>query len=223
MDNAAKKKAKKLLIQFGISKLTLDSMLYVIESQGYEVIEYSQSDTGSSAWMVINNLNLCQYANSGKAFAYQKGRTKLIFVCEDLSADEKLYALAHEEGHILCGHLIAGVCDGNLVEQEYQANEVAHYLINPPFYIKVWIKLLEQKKLAVTIISVIGVLAVVLIIAMTVHRNSSYYGHYYITKNGSKYHEEDCIIIKDKSNTRRLTEEDFASGEYEPCQVCLPN
>lgn len=74
MDNTAKKKAKILLLQFGISKLTLDSMLYVIESQGYEVIEYSQSDTESSAWMVINNLNLCQYANSGKAFAYQKGR-----------------------------------------------------------------------------------------------------------------------------------------------------
>ena len=82
---------------------------------------------------------------------------------------------------------------------------------------------MEQKKLAATIISVIGVLAVVLIIAMTVHRNSSYYGHYYITENGSKYHEEDCLIIKDKSNTRRLTEEDFASGEYEPCQVCLPD
>lgn len=223
MDNEAKIKAKKLLLQYGISKLTLDNLIYVIESQGFELIEYSFIDRVSSAWTIITNLNLSQYANSGKAFAYQNGRTKLIFVCEDLSADEKLYALAHEEGHIICGHLSVGICDGNLIEQEYQANEVAHYLINPPVYIKAWIEMLKHKKTAVTIISLVGVLAIVIIIAMAIHRNSSYYGHYYVTENGTKYHEEDCMIIKDKTNTRRFTEKDYESGEYEPCQVCLPD
>lgn len=223
MENEAKIKAKKLLLQYGISKLTLDNIIYVIESQGYEIIEYSQTDTTSSAWMVIKNLNLSLYAYSGKAFGYQNGKTKLLFVCEDLSADEKLYALAHEEGHILCGHLISGVCDGNLVEQEYIANEVAHYLMNPPFFIKAWIMLLDHKKAAVTVLSAIGVLAIILIVVLTVHRNNSYYGHYYITENGSKYHEKDCMIIKDKTNIRRLTEEDYSTGEYEPCQVCLPD
>ena len=116
-----------------------------------------------------------------------------------------------------------GVCDSNLVEQEYMANEVAHYLINPPIHIKLWVKLLERKKLAVAVISIIGVLAVIVIIAMTIHKNSSYYGNYWVTENGTKYHEYDCMIIKDKTNTRRLTEEDYASGEYEPCQVCLPD
>jgi len=223
MENEAKRKAKKLLLQYGISKLTLDNLLFIIESQGYEVIEYSQTDLTTSAWMVIKNLNLHSYANSGKAFAYQNGRTKLLFICEELSADEKLYALAHEEGHILCGHLTTGVCDGNLVEQEYMANEVAHYLINPPLYLKAWILLLEHKKVAVAVLSVIGILAIVLMLAMLIYQKSSYYGHYYVTENGTKYHEEDCMIIKDKTNTRRLTEEDYASGEYEPCQVCLPD
>ena len=223
MMSEAKIKAKKLLLQYGISKVTLENLLYIIGQQGFEILEYSQLDESDSVWGIIKKLGLTQYAKSGKAFAYQHGSTTIIFLCEELTADEKLYALAHEEGHILCGHLVAGVCDGNLVEQEYQANEIAHYLINPPIYIKIWIKILEQKKVAITIISIVGVFAIVLTIAMTVHRNNSYYGEYYITDNGTKYHEKDCMIIKDKSNTRRLTEEDYASGEYEPCQVCLPD
>lgn len=223
MMSEAKIKAKSLLLQYGISKITLENLLYIVEQQGFEVLEYSQLDLTDSVWKIIENLKLTPYAQSGKAFAYQNGRTKLIFLCDELSADEKLYALAHEEGHILCGHLSVGVCDSNLVEQEYMANEVAHYLINPPIHIKLWVKLLERKKLAVAVISIIGVLAVIVIIAMTIHKNSSYYGNYWVTENGTKYHEYDCMIIKDKTNTRRLTEEDYASGEYEPCQVCLPD
>lgn len=223
MMSEAKIKAKNLMLQYGISKVTLENLVYIVDQQGFEILEYSQLDESDSVWGIIKNLGLTQYAKSGKAFAYQHGNTKVIFLCEELTADEKLYALAHEEGHVLCGHLVAGVCDSNLVEQEYQANEIAHYLINPPIYIKIWIKLLEQKKIAITFISIVGVLAIALTIAMAVHRNNSYYGEYYITDNGTKYHEKDCMIIKDKSNTRRLTEEDYASGEYEPCQVCLPD
>ena len=216
-------KAKNLLLEYGISKVTLENLIYIIEDQGFEIIEYSQRDRSDSVWTVLNTLNLTAYAESGKAFAYKCGKSKLLFLCVEMSADEKLYALAHEEGHIIFGHLCNGACDGNAVEEEYVANEFAHYLLNPPLYMKVWVKILERKKIAIIAISAIGLLAVILIIAMAIHRNTSYYGNYYITENGTKYHEEDCMIIKDKANTRRLTEEDYASGEYEPCQVCLPN
>ena len=150
MMSEAKIKAKNLMLQYGISKVTLENLVYIVDQQGFEILEYSQLDESDSVWGIIKNLGLTQYAKSGKAFAYQHGNTKVIFLCEELTADEKLYALAHEEGHVLCGHLVAGVCDSNLVEQEYQANEIAHYLINPPIYIKIWIKLLEQKKMRVT-------------------------------------------------------------------------
>ena len=39
---------------------------------------------------------------------------------------------------------------------------------------------------------------------------------------GNKYHEKDCIFVKDKTNVHRMTEEEFESGEYEPCRICLP-
>lgn len=219
----AKSKSKALLIKYGISELTLENMIYVIENQGFEILEYSQYLCDDSVWAVIERLNLVVYAQSGKAFAYQHGKAKLLFICNEMTADEKLYALAHEEGHILCGHLSNGVCEGSLIEQEHLANEVAHYLLNPPLHIKFWIKILERKKYVIAIISVIGILAIALIIVTTIQQIASYYGNCYVTENGTKYHEEDCMIIKDKTNIRRLTEEDYKSGEYEPCQVCLPD
>ena len=216
-------KAKNLLLEYGIGKITLDNLIFIIEQQGFEIIEYSQQDRTDSVWTLLQTLNLATYAESGKAFAYKCGKSKLLFVCEEMTADEKLYALAHEEGHIVFGHLCNGTCGGNVVEEEYVANEFAHYLLNPPIYIKAWIKIMEQKKAAIAVIFAIGLLAVILTIAMTIHRNANCYGNYYITENGTKYHKEDCMIIKDKSNTRRLTEGEYTSGEYDPCQVCLPD
>ena len=219
MMSEAKIKAKKMLLQYGISKITLENLLYIIEQQNFQILEYSQEETNNSVWDIIKKLKLTPYAKSGKAFAYQQGKTKMIFLCEELTADEKLYALAHEEGHILSGHF--GSSDS--VEQEQMANEIAHYLLHPPLFVKLRIAIVERKKLAIAILSVILCITITLIATSIIVRNNSYYGEYYITENGTKYHEKDCMIIKDKNNTERLTKAEFESGEYEPCQVCLPD
>ena len=219
MMSEAKIKAKKMLLQYGISKITLENLLYIIEQQNFQIIEYSQEETNNSVWDIIKKLKLTPYAKSGKAFAYQQGKTKMIFLCEELTADEKLYALAHEEGHILSGHFGSS----NSVEQEQMANEIAHYLLHPPLFVKLRIAIVERKKLTIAILSVILCITIALIATSIIVRNNSYYGEYYITENGTKYHEKDCMIIKDKNNTDRLTKAEFESGEYEPCQVCLPD
>lgn len=219
MMSEAKIKAQKMLLQYEISKITLENLLYIIEQQNFQILEYSPEETNDSVWDIIKKLKLTPYAKSGKAFAYQQGKTKLIFLCEELTADEKLYALAHEEGHILSGHF--GSSDS--VEQEQMANEIAHYLLHPPLFVKLGIAILERKKLAIAILSVILCITIALIATSIIVRNNSYYGEYYITENGTKYHEKDCMIIKDKNNTERLTKAEFESGEYDPCQVCLPD
>ena len=218
IENEARFRAKEFLLENGISKITLENILFILEKQGFRFVEYSQNYMNDSSWTIIKQLKLEQYALSGKAFAYKNGTTKLIFLCDEMTANEKLYALAHEEGHILCGHLEIA-CEGSSVEQEHLANEIAHYLITPPLHIRLWVKILERKRAAAAIVCV----AVVSCIAISLIQNSSYHGNYYVTENGSKYHDEDCMIIKDKTNTRRLTEKDNESGEYEPCQVCLPD
>ena len=215
-------KAKNLLFEYGISKVTLENLIYIIEEQGFEIIEYSQRDRSDSVWTVLNTLNLTAYAESGKAFAYKCGKSKLLFVCEEMTADEKLYALAHEEGHIIFGHLCNGACDGNAVEEEYVANEFAHYLLHPPLLLKFATTVKRNKKKALWVALIALTLAVIIPITVSVIQSRSYYGEYYVTESGTKYHEKECMTIKDRSNVRRLTEKDYYSGDYEPCHVCLP-
>jgi hypothetical protein len=66
------------------------------------------------------------------------------------------------------------------------------------------------------------ILAIAIPVTVNIIQSQLYYGEYYVSKNGTKYHEKDCMTIKDRSHTRRLTEKDYYSGEYEHCQVCLP-
>ena len=65
---------------------------------------------------------------------------------------------------------------------------------------------------------IIGTIAV-----MISNKERSYYGNYYITETGSKYHIEGCSYIKDKTNIHRMTVEEYESGKYEPCDRCLPD
>ena len=219
----AKYKAKNLLIKYGISKMTLETLIYIIETQGFEIIEYSQNQRTGGVWALLQTLNLLPYAESGKAFAYKCGKNKLLFVCEEMTADEKLYALAHEEGHIIFGHLCNGACDTNAVEEEYVANEFAHYLLNPPMWIWLVTSVKNNKKLVQWIVVIALILIILISIISNIIQNQSYHGEYYVSESGTKYHEKDCITIKDRPNIRRLTEKDHSSGDYDPCQVCLPD
>ncbi len=221
IESEAKIRAKTFLLENRISHITLENIMFIMEQQGFQFVEYSQNYVNDASWEIIKQLKLEQYALSGKAFAYKNGVTKLLFLCDEMTANEKLYALAHEEGHILCGHLEPAY-NGSSVEQEHLANEIAHYLIHPPLFTQLWIATLERKKLVITIVAAILCVSLAIAAVILVGKENSYYGEYYITENGSKYHKSDCMIIKDKANTKRLTEADYYSGEYEPCQVCLP-
>lgn len=213
-------KVKNMLSHYKLSKVTLDNLVYIIEDQGFEIIEYVYGED-SSTNRLIERLGLTNYSCENKAFAYQCGALSFVFVSEDMSATEKLYALAHEVGHIFCGHLKDGSTTCS-VEEEYEANEFAHAILHPQMWncIVQWIR--EHKKVVC-----VGALALIVLSATVIgvihnERQRSYYGEYYITDSGHKYHEAECIFIKDKNNVERLTKENYYSGKYESCQICLP-
>lgn len=219
-DKFAKLKVDSLFSQYKLSKINLDNLIYIIEDQGFEIIEFEVGEK-SPSYSLLKDLNLTQYAQAGKAFAYQQGSAKFVFVCEDMSAKEKLYALAHEVGHIFCLHLRDGNMDYS-VQEEYEANEFAHHLLHPNIAanIKRWV--VEHKKSVVIGVSITMVIVALVFIIAGIIKSNSYYCDYYITETGKKYHREDCIFIKDKNNVERLTDKDYYSGEYDPCQICLP-
>lgn len=219
--NKARRTAYSVLRKHRLTNPSLDDLVKIATVQGYDVIDYSKSATQSSAGTLIRELGLQSFARNGKSFIYRNNDIKLIFLCETMTANEKKYALAHELGHVYCGHLKNGAYNTEAdMEEEYEANEFAHYLLHPEWYEKVWIHLCYHK--VITIIVVV-ILLCCLASIFAINLTQSFYGEYYVTEKGEKYHVADCPVIKDKKNAHRLTVKEYESGEYEPCQICLPD
>ena len=128
-----KAKVFSLFSQYNLRTVTLDNLVYIIEDQGYEIVEFNLTDVATNH--ILEKLGLTGFAKSRKAFTYKQGSARFIFIFEDLSANEKLLALAHEVGHIFCMHLK----DGNAecaVDEKSEANEFAHDLLHPSVWMR---------------------------------------------------------------------------------------
>lgn len=221
-NNTAKQSAKSFQREFSIYSITYPALKEAVEKQGYTVVEFNHIYNEEAVVCLIDALNISDAVLRSRGFTYADCNHRVVFIHEDLSDDEKLMVLAHEEGHIYCRHMNTSPIIGQDVQDEYEANEFAHYLLNPSSSSKIKHILHCHKK--ALLISIIGLalLAVAVAALCYIHKQQSYYGDYYITKSGNKYHKKDCIFVKDKTNARRMIEEEFESGEYEPCRICLP-
>lgn len=218
-DNIAINRAKSLLRKYKLGKITLDNLVFIIEDQGYEIIEYSLNEKHN----ILSSLNLENYSQGCKAFSYNGNGLKLVFIRDDTSANEKTYALSHELGHIACGHMKGNGTSPLDVEEEREANEFAHYILHPDMITLAVAKYHENKKLAIITMVVVACLLIAIPLVSFLVKQGSYYGEFYVTEAGVCYHEKNCIFVKDKKNVSRLTEGDYYSGKYDPCQICLPN
>lgn len=222
MKNRIKAQAYEILLENGLSKVSTENLLFILENQGYEIIEYSQDNNDDGINELITRLDVYNYIKSSKAFTYCSQDIKIVFICEDLSDEEKRYALAHEEGHIFLKHLTQVNTIDATVTQEKEANEFAHYLLNPSVFLKIKYLTHVHKKTVLICFSII-LSTVLSAFAINIFLSKSKYcDDYYVTDAGKKYHIEECIFIKNKTKVHKMTIEEFESGEYEPCQICHP-
>lgn len=198
--------------------VTSEKVISALQSQGYTVVPFNAVSNSSDISELAALLGVGEYIRSSKGFTYADSNNRIVFLNEDLSEEERVYVLLHEQGHILCRHLCEGNILGNDVVQEHEANEFVHFVLYPTLGMKI-----AQRRKQI-IISLSAIIAAVTIIALigAVNQQKTYYGEYYITETGHKYHKADCVFVKNKINVRRLTEEEFESGEFEACEMCLP-
>ena len=223
MNTLSKKRACKFKKEFKLHKATYQSICEILNKQGYEIVLFNSIYNIPDVSSLITALNLTDLIKERKGFTYADANNRIVFLNEDLSEQEKLIVLLHEEGHIYCGHLNEKALIGRDVIQEYEANEFVHYMFNESPWQKIKTNISCHKK-AFSIVSILLVVLIVIGVAATLAaKENSYYGEYYITQSGNKYHEKECIFVKDKNTTSRLTKEQFEKGEYEPCGTCLPN
>lgn len=90
-DKIATSRAKSLLRKYKLGKVTLDNLVYIIEDQGYEIIEYSLGEKNN----ILSSLNLESYSRGCKVFSYNGNGLKFVFIRDDTNANDKTYAFAY--------------------------------------------------------------------------------------------------------------------------------
>lgn len=209
--------------QYKIKSVNLNSVKSLIEAQGYTIIEFDAFDNNDDISLVVERLDLTEYIIRHKGFTYADSDCRLVFVQKTLDDQEKLIVLSHELGHISCNHLAHAPILGTSVIEEDEANQFSHYLLRPVFTDVVAINSILFRKQIAIVCCLMMVLAGVIGYILSSQKQKTYFGDYYITKSGERYHQAECIFVKGKNNVHRLTIEEFETGRYSPCQICLPN
>ena len=127
----AKGYATEVLKKYKLISPSLDNLVYIVGDYGFEIIDFGRESNPGGVASLIAELSVQKYVEASNAFTFQHRDIKLIFVYEALSEEEKRYALAHELGHIACGHMRRNKCSSDGIEDEFEANEFAHYLLHP--------------------------------------------------------------------------------------------
>ena len=216
MKNDAKRAANALLRRYAFSRPSVDDLVTVTADMGYELIDFNPKD--KSMIVLRDRLSLTESILAQEAFVYQNGDVKLLFVQDRLTGEEKLYVIAHELGHIVLEHTSMQPS----VIEEHEANEFAHYLLHPRADLRVQTMFIRHKRLTGAVVAGLVVGLLVLGYFLGIANRGHYTEDYYITSSGTKYHRAACSIIKERSNVRRMTREEYDSGEYEPCGLCVP-
>lgn len=207
--------SKKFIKEMNIKRADANAAYDAIEKLGYTLINFNSSYNSKEVQSVIDALSLNELTGIARAFTYQDENYRLVFVNEDLNEHEKCIVLFHELGHIYMKHANQRLLIGNDVVEEYEANEFVHYIMNGG--------LIKGKKFyALTAAAAIIVVIIGVICSMNIAKSRDY-SEFYVTETGSKYHRESCVHVKEKSDRRQITKEEYESGEYEPCNICNPD
>ena len=62
-----------------------------------------------------------------------------------------------------------------------------------------------------------------IVCAANAAQENRYYGDYYVTISGQKYHTKECFTISGSESAHRITKAEHESGQYSSCSICLPN
>ncbi len=216
------KKVKQFKKKFGLIECDLAGLMKATRDQGYTLVEFNHVSNEKAVRVLIESLGLEEYILRSKGFTYADKDYRIVFIHEDLNQEERTKVLAHENGHIFLGHFSNTQIIGKDVEEEYEANEFLHYLLNETAVTKISNHCKRHKKLYIALLSVLLLIISAFAIMGFIFRKDTF-GEYYITSTGNKYHKSNCIFVKNKDNAKLMTKEQYSSDEYEPCGMCLPD
>ena len=223
MNNNIKKLAKTFIKKYKLTSIDYATLKNTATDMGYMVIEFNSIFNEKDVETVIQNLDLSENALKSRGFTYVSAEYRLIFVNEDLNDEEKLLVLSHELGHIVCEHFSTVPIIGNDVKDEHKANEFSHYLLKQSGFRKVKNSIFVHRKAFIASVIILCLIIGLLAGYLIIQNKNLYKDDLYVTSTGECYHKKECIFVKNKTNIQKLNKEEFDSGTYSPCDMCLPD
>lgn len=222
--NRCAKKVLEFAREHQILRINSENLIKAITDCGYEVKYFRPCATEGKAQQLFEILNIKEFADGEDAFTYADINNRIVFVSKTLSEKEKCIVLSHELGHIYLKHMCnKKFIAGQNIEQEKEANEFSHYLMNGGWFFKMCMFLNNYR--GKIILSVIGVILTITILGYLVGRISSGEENntYYVTENGEKYHEKGCKHLEDNNILKSGKRNKLEDSGYSPCGDCLGN
>ena len=173
----------------------------------------------------VMRYNLKSKTEKYSAFTYW-GTVKIIFIDNDISCEDKLYALLHEVGHILLGHIGDGkLYIRNRILIDIEADAFTHEVLHPrkkkrvfaPCLASILIGFILGGSFACTYFNVDTASVSDITYAEELETEAEYV---LVTPSGTKFHRSDCRYVRGKDCTEYTREN--ASEKYAPCSVCKP-
>lgn len=223
MNNNINKLTKTFIKKYKLTTINYTALKNAAINMGYTVIEFNSIFNEKDVETVIQNLDLVEKTLKSRGFTYVSAEYRLIFVNEDLNDDEKLLVLSHEIGHIVCEHFSTVPIIGNDIKDEHEANEFSHYLLKRDGFKKINITIVGHRKMFIASVVILCLIIGLLVACLTMRNRDVFEDNLYITSTGECYHKKECIFVKNKTNIKKLTKEEFDSGTYSPCDMCLPD
>lgn len=204
-------------------RLTFVNVENILQSLGYSVVLFNTYPGD----MELERYELEDKKGKLKAFTYSK-TAHIIFVDANLHADDRLYLLLHELGHIVLGH----VGDGKLVTRnqiliDIEADSFAYSIIrnDKRSWLYVLLSAVIIYALLITAVyinaRIVPVHTYTKVVTQTqpqaTEQNTD---TVFVTPTGKKYHKQNCMYSRGK-NLTELTRTQ-AENIYTPCSVCNP-
>lgn len=219
-----------------------------MKEKGWKIIYYGDGGPGDD---MLDTLGLSQYKSRLKSFSFS-GAVQVIGIRNNLSDLEKLNALAHEIGHIECGHDLQNLTSEDEEQANYFANSLLGYKRRKPYIL--CIALLVFSILFMTIISgfakpsqysIYSIFHYISTSAQSIEQDyemspttikvlpptasasnvppADVKNLVYITASGEKYHLATCRYVENNKTARSLTIEEARDQGKTPCKVCRPD
>ena len=202
------KKSARFLYRSIKGNLSVPAIIEFLQTRGYDVVFFNTPEGDDLLRRYGIKLN-------GAGSVTYCGVTKVVFADDTLHISDKLYALLHECGHIMLGHLVENQIHS--ISKRITENEAEAFVYEV-------LHLHRRPKRIPALVAIVFLLVFLFFGALFAFRSrpedSEQNPIVYVTQDGTHYHRKSCLYATNFKTSKMYKSE--AEITLLPCSFCNP-